>query len=127
MKDEENNRMRNFLLMRRKELTSKISNRIRHAVDTLDEGVEEEEAERVTYRFFPAHFPKEVQDEFEGHLIGPEREELAEVEAALERLREGRYGICDNCAAEIAYSQLLLSPERRLCEACASAAARAAS
>jgi DnaK suppressor protein len=46
------------------------------------------------------------------------REDLADVETALDKIREGRYGICENCGEEISSNVLKLSPESKLCKNC---------
>jgi RNA polymerase-binding transcription factor DksA len=43
---------------------------------------------------------------------------LAEVEAALVRLRAGRYGICERCASPIASLRLEILPMSRYCMRC---------
>lgn len=45
--------------------------------------------------------------------------QLKEVDAALERIAKGQYGICENCAKEIPEEQLLAVPESRHCTECA--------
>jgi RNA polymerase-binding transcription factor DksA len=44
--------------------------------------------------------------------------ELTRVEAALRRIDDGCYGICDVCGAPIGAQVLLASPESPLCSAC---------
>ena len=48
-----------------------------------------------------------------------EREHLAEVDAALRRLEEGRYGMCDACGLPIPIERLQALPWARLCVRCA--------
>lgn len=43
---------------------------------------------------------------------------LAEIEAALKRLDEGKYGFCESCFLEIPQRELLARPERRHCSQC---------
>lgn len=45
-------------------------------------------------------------------------EELREVEAAMERLRDGTYGMCADCGAAIGYARLRVTPEARRCALC---------
>ena len=40
---------------------------------------------------------------------------LREVEAAQERLREGRYGCCEECGEDIPFARLQAYPEAKLC------------
>jgi DnaK suppressor protein len=47
------------------------------------------------------------------------RQELARIEAALERVEEGEYGWCLGCGEPIAEARLELDPAATLCVACA--------
>ncbi|PVG84527.1 DNA-binding protein [Nocardioides gansuensis] len=47
---------------------------------------------------------------------------LAEVEAAIQRLEGGTYGICERCGQPIAKARLEARPAARTCISCASAA-----
>lgn len=55
-----------------------------------------------------------------------ERRELAEVEAALARIKSGDYGICEVCESPIREARLQALPWARLCIRCASGASMAA-
>jgi RNA polymerase-binding transcription factor DksA len=44
--------------------------------------------------------------------------ELTRIEAALRRIDEGRYGICDACGAAIGAQVLLVNPDSSLCSSC---------
>jgi RNA polymerase-binding transcription factor DksA len=46
------------------------------------------------------------------------RRELAEIEAALMRIQEGRYGTCLNCGGPMGLQRLRAIPEARFCVAC---------
>lgn len=46
------------------------------------------------------------------------RQELIELDEALERLREGRYGRCEECGAEIDEKRLRVSPCASYCLSC---------
>ncbi|MET8576471.1 hypothetical protein [Streptomyces sp. NPDC005012] len=48
----------------------------------------------------------------------PARMVLADVEAALRRLDEGRYGLCHRCRLPVDRKQLLLVPQARYCAPC---------
>ena len=48
------------------------------------------------------------------------RDHLAEVDAALQRLDEGTYGVCERCGRPIAPGRLEARPTARLCIECAS-------
>lgn len=47
-----------------------------------------------------------------------ERQRLAEIEAALDRIAAGHYGSCEECGRPIAPGLLVAHPEARFCAAC---------
>ena len=47
------------------------------------------------------------------------RRELADIDAALARIQEGRYGTCVNCGGPMGLQRLRAIPEARYCMACA--------
>ena len=51
-----------------------------------------------------------------------EQAELAEVDAALTRIEDGSYGICERCGRPIPVERLEVRPTARLCVPCASTA-----
>ena len=51
-------------------------------------------------------------------------EDLAEIDAADDRLAQGRYGLCETCGLPIAPGRLEARPTARTCIACASDGAR---
>jgi len=55
-------------------------------------------------------------------LVIQVRGHLAEVEAAIQRLESGTYGICERCGQPIADARLEARPAARTCIRCASAA-----
>lgn len=52
-------------------------------------------------------------------LLESARRRLAEVEAALTRRAEGRYGVCESCGRPIAAERLAVRPAARTCIDCA--------
>ena len=52
-------------------------------------------------------------------LLAPESEVLAEVNAALERVRVGSFGVCEACGKPIALVRLTALPYARRCIRCA--------
>lgn len=46
------------------------------------------------------------------------RRELADIDAALARIQEGRYGTCVNCGGPMGLQRLRAIPEARYCMAC---------
>jgi DnaK suppressor protein len=47
-----------------------------------------------------------------------ESEQIREIQAAILRIDQGRFGVCGRCGREIAPKRLLLAPLSRLCTAC---------
>jgi DnaK suppressor protein len=52
-------------------------------------------------------------------LLEAAREQVAAFDAALERLAEGRYGVCDRCGRPIGKDRLAARPAARTCIECA--------
>lgn len=48
-------------------------------------------------------------------VISHSIKELREIEAAQERLREGTYGVCEECGEDIPFARLQAYPGARLC------------
>ncbi|WP_189315002.1 TraR/DksA family transcriptional regulator [Streptomyces brasiliensis] len=51
-------------------------------------------------------------------LAASARMVLADVEAALERMAQGRYGVCHLCRRPIACERLMIVPQARYCSRC---------
>jgi DnaK suppressor protein len=54
-------------------------------------------------------------------LLGQARDHLAELDDALDRLRQGSYGWCERCGRPIAAERLAARPAARTCITCAAA------
>jgi DnaK suppressor protein len=52
-------------------------------------------------------------------LLESAREQVAALDAALERLAQGRYGVCDRCGRPIGRERLAARPAARTCIECA--------
>ena len=59
-----------------------------------------------------------VQDEISSQLAEVESRELARIENALERMREGQYGVCEACGCSIPMARLNALPYATLCIKC---------
>ncbi|NUQ64927.1 MAG: TraR/DksA family transcriptional regulator [Pirellulales bacterium] len=59
-----------------------------------------------------------VQDEISSQLAEVESRELARIEVALERMRQGEYGICEGCSTNIPMARLNALPYATLCIKC---------
>ncbi len=61
-----------------------------------------------------------AQDEISSQLAEVESRELARIEKALERMREGVYGICEGCESKIPMARLNALPYATYCIGCQS-------
>jgi RNA polymerase-binding transcription factor DksA len=52
-------------------------------------------------------------------ILGQSQQHLVEIDAALTRMAEGRYGLCKTCGNEIALGRLQVRPQAALCISCA--------
>jgi len=57
-------------------------------------------------------------EELASHLAELESRELAQVELALRRIKQGKYGICDGCDTKIAVARLDALPYSVMCIKC---------
>ena len=66
------------------------------------------------------------REDFDGEvalsLLGNEREILDECRLALERIENGKFGVCETCSQPITKHRLMALPYARACVACARAA-----
>lgn len=59
-----------------------------------------------------------AQDEISSQLAEVESRELASIEKALDRIREGSYGLCEGCSEKIPIARLNALPYATLCIEC---------
>ena len=59
-----------------------------------------------------------VQDEISSQLAQVESRELAQIETALQRMREGQYGSCETCENPIPMARLNALPYATMCIKC---------
>ena len=59
-----------------------------------------------------------VQDEISSQLAEVESRELARIEYALERMREGQFGVCEGCGTGIPMARLNALPYATYCIKC---------
>ena len=67
-----------------------------------------------------------AQDEINSQLAEVESRELSSIEIALERMRDGSYGVCDGCNAKIPMARLKALPYATSCIDCQREAEREA-
>ena len=104
--------VREKLLRRAEELrqrATEASAEARHEADPLSADF----AEQVTQR---------ENDDVLGAISSSARAELLQVEAALRRLAQGRYGTCSVCGGDIEPERLAAVPYTDRCRACAEGA-----
>lgn len=77
-----------------------------------------EEAERARSADAPGHGATSPQARLLGRRAVAERQALADIEAALDRIAAGRYGWCEQCGRPIAGALLTIQPQVRYCGAC---------
>jgi len=67
-------------------------------------------------------FVEESREVQEKEIVDEERslleEQLKDTQAALARIKEGKYGICENCGEEIEPARLKANPQARYCLDC---------
>ena len=59
-----------------------------------------------------------IQDEISSQLAEVENRELSRIEYALERMREGQFGICEGCGTNIPMGRLNALPYANYCIMC---------
>ena len=59
-----------------------------------------------------------AQDEISSQLAEVESRELASIENALQRMRDGQYGVCESCSTSIPMARLNALPYATLCIDC---------
>ncbi len=59
-----------------------------------------------------------AQDEISSQLAEVESRELASIENALERMRQGQFGVCEGCSVTIPMARLNALPYATLCIEC---------
>lgn len=52
-------------------------------------------------------------------ILSQSQQHLVEIDAALQRMDEGRYGLCKTCGNDIALGRLQVRPQAALCISCA--------
>lgn len=67
---------------------------------------------------WPDHAALHVDDEVLHRLSDRERIELAEIQAALDRIAQDHYGVCEICGVDIAPARLAVLPHARRCVDC---------
>ena len=103
----------------KKEITKKL---LKDKEDLLAEVAEKIKNESNSLKFEIGDIYDIASNERERELtlmLGDrDREKLAEIEEALERIKNGAYGICDECGESIAEARLMALPFTKVCIDC---------
>lgn len=116
-------------------MEKKFLNEIKESLEKTKIALEEElkkfaEKDKETPGDWDTKYPKfngagieEAADEVEafGNLLPVEHSletRLKSIDAALEKIKKGEYGLCEKCGKEISPARLKISPEAKLCQAC---------
>lgn len=70
----------------------------------------------------PDHFEEEADEaeEFANaiDIVATLKQRLGDIGAALDKVNQGGYGICEKCRKEISLELLKIDPESKLCKTC---------
>jgi RNA polymerase-binding transcription factor len=83
-----------------RQLSEELQNRIDHVLDSGDQAT------------------LDIAEELDLSLLEMRNKNLKAINDALQRLKEGTYGICDECGSEIPEKRLTVMPFTSLCVAC---------
>lgn len=86
--------------------------------EVVDERTDELTTERETVEDAGEHGEQFRQDEVRDAEEGRDAAELREIEAALARMDEGRYGTCVDCGRDIGWARLQAQPTAMRCVQC---------
>lgn len=101
-------KMREILVMRRDALRKALAGDL----STLMELREQTAGDAIDQALDSAH------QELNSQLAEVESRELASIENALERIRQGEYGVCEGCQNKIPFARLSALPYATLCIEC---------
>ena len=107
---------RNLLLEKREELQGDISH---ISEETLKKSQKDASGDISGYTFHMADVATDNYDrEFSLDLASKERGVLAEINYALQKLQEGKFGLCESCKKSISQVRLKAVPYATLCMKC---------
>lgn len=87
--------------------------------DTLNQSQRDASGDLSGYTFHMADMATDNFDrEFNLDLASSEQEILNQIDEALQKIKEGTYGICETCSKPISKKRLLAVPYTRLCIKC---------
>lgn len=103
-------KFREILLERRRVLKGNVQNMEDEALKATDQD--------VSVDHMADYGSDNFEQEFTLGLIESEEEQLREINAALERIDEGSFGLCEACQKPIARERLRAIPYTRFCIEC---------
>jgi DnaK suppressor protein len=107
---------RKLILKRKDELMDALK---RSLEDTLKKSPREAAGDISGYAFHMADLATDTYDrEFSLDLASNERKLIYEIDEALKKIQEGRFGICEQCKSSISKTRLKAIPYTRLCLKC---------
>ena len=105
-----------LILKKKDEIWEEIE---RISEDALKRSQREASGDISGYTLHMADLATDTYDrEFSLGLISNEHKILYEIDDALKRIEEGRYGVCEECSKPISKSRLRAIPYTRLCLKC---------
>ena len=100
--------LKEILLERRETILSNV----RNSRESIDQLKEQDLNDDLDYADF-------VSDSFkEGMIANHQLDELKQIEAALSKIKDGSYGICDMCGINIPIGRLKAKPFAKFCTEC---------
>ena len=105
------------LILKRKE---EVLDQIKHiSDDTLKKSQKDAAGDISGYTYHMADIATDTYDrEFSMGIASKERQLLYEIEEALKKIKEGTYGICEDCEKLIPKTRLKVIPYVKLCLKC---------
>ncbi len=104
------------ILLKQEEILDGLQHSLK---DTLKSSIREAAGDISGYSFHMADVATDTYDrEFCLDLAANERELFYEIDEALKKIKDGDYGICENCKRLIAKRRLKAIPYSRLCLKC---------
>ncbi len=98
-----------------------LRKRLTHSVDAAEDALREDVTAPGNLSSVPTHPADQAAEGMDEQIAiaGNEEYLLEQVEAALERVEQGTFGICENCGGEIDPERLDAIPYTALCIGCA--------
>ena len=110
------NYFKKLILKKKDELLDSLKHSLE---DTLKKSPREAAGDISGYAFHMADLATDTYDrEFSLDLASNERQLIYEIDEALKKIQDGRFGICEECKSSITKRRLKAIPYTRLCLKC---------